>query len=64
MYQYLSRLWADVQAARAAGTTQMRFMARNVFAERYPEVADYNYIRRDFNLHQHNIYVLWQLAGR
>jgi glyoxylase-like metal-dependent hydrolase (beta-lactamase superfamily II) len=64
MYQYLSRLWADVKAARAAGTTQIRFMARSVFAERYPEVADYNYIRRDFNLHQHNIYVLWHLAGR
>ncbi|MFC1544198.1 MBL fold metallo-hydrolase [Gemmatimonadota bacterium] len=64
MLHYLSRLWDDVKAARAAGMPQVRFMVQNVFAERYPEVADYSYIRRDFNLHQHNIYVLWQLAGR
>ena len=63
MYEYLSRLWADVKAAREAGQTQMRFMARNVFAERYPEVADSNYFRMEYNLHQHNIYVLWGLAG-
>ncbi len=64
MYQYLSRLWIDVQDARDAGTSLRRFLMQNVFAERYPEVADYTYIRREYNLHQHNIYVLWQLAGR
>lgn len=64
MYQYLSRLWTDVQEARNAGTTLVGFLMQNVFAERYPEVADFNYVRRDYNLHQHNIYVLWQLAGR
>ena len=64
MYQYLSRLWADVQAAREAGTPLVRFLIGNDFKQRYPEVADYNYIRREYNLHQHNIYVLWQLAGR
>ncbi len=63
MYQYLSRLWTDVQAAKDAGTPLRTFLMRNVFKERYPEVADYNFIRRDYNLHQHNIYVLWQLAG-
>jgi len=64
MYQYLSRLWTDVQAAKDAGTPLVRFLMQNVFTERYPEVADYTYIRRDYNLHQHNIYILWQLAGR
>jgi cyclase len=63
MYRYLSRLWSDVQAAKEAGTPLVRFLMQNVFAERYPEVADFNFIRRDYNLHQHNIYVLWQLAG-
>jgi cyclase len=63
MYEYLSRLWTDVQEARDAGTTLVRFLMQNVFAERYPEVAEFNYIRREYNLHQHNIYVLWQLAG-
>jgi cyclase len=64
MYQYLSQLWTDVQAAREAGTPLVRFLIGNDFKQRYPEVADYNYIRREYNLHQHNIYVLWQLAGR
>jgi glyoxylase-like metal-dependent hydrolase (beta-lactamase superfamily II) len=63
MYQYLSRLWADVQAAKETDTPLLRFLMQNVFAERYPEVADFNFIRRDYNLHQHNIYVLWSLAG-
>ncbi|MGD8727353.1 MAG: MBL fold metallo-hydrolase [Gemmatimonadales bacterium] len=62
MYEYLSRLWADVQAAQTEGTTLLRFLIGSDFAARYPEVADYNYIRRDYNLHQHNVYVLWQLA--
>ena len=64
MYQYLSRLWDDVQAARQAGTSLVTFLMQNNFKERYPEVAGYSYIRRDYNLHQHNIYMLWQLAGR
>jgi glyoxylase-like metal-dependent hydrolase (beta-lactamase superfamily II) len=64
MYEYVSRLWSDVQAARQAGTSLERFLMGNVFEERYPEVAEYRHIRRDYNLHQHNIYVLWQLAGR
>ncbi|KPK61984.1 MAG: hypothetical protein AMS21_08440, partial [Gemmatimonas sp. SG8_38_2] len=64
MYEYLSHLWADVQAAKEGETSLVRFLMRNVFKERYPEVADYTYIRRDYNLHQHNIYMLWQLEGR
>jgi len=63
MYAYFSRLWADVRAARESQTPLVRFLLGNVFAERYPEVADYTHIRRDYNLHQHNIYMLWQLAG-
>ncbi|MFC1661826.1 MBL fold metallo-hydrolase [Gemmatimonadota bacterium] len=63
MYEYLSRLRADVEAAEAAGIPLLRFMMQNDFADRYPEVADFNFIRRDYNLHQHNIYVLWRLAG-
>lgn len=61
MYLYLSRLWADVRAAREADTPLIRFLMGNVFSERYPEVADFNFIRGDYNLHQHNIYVLWEL---
>jgi glyoxylase-like metal-dependent hydrolase (beta-lactamase superfamily II) len=63
MYEYLSRLWGDVKAAREEGMPLRTFLMRNVFAERYPEVADYNFVRRDYNLHQHNIYILWQVAG-
>jgi glyoxylase-like metal-dependent hydrolase (beta-lactamase superfamily II) len=63
MYQYLSRLWSDVQSAREEGLHLLRFLRQSRFAERYPEVADFNYIRSEINLHQHNIYVLWQLAG-
>jgi cyclase len=64
MHEYLSRLWTDVQAARQADTPLVMFLMRNVFEERYPEVAEYTHIRRDYNLHQHNIYMLWQLAER
>ncbi len=64
MYEYFSRLWADVRAARDEDTSLVRFLMRNVFEERYPEVAEYTHIRRDYNFHQHNIYMLWQLAGR
>ena len=53
-----------MREARAAGTSLERFLVGNVFADRYPEVADFNFVRRDYNLHQHNLYVLWQLAGR
>lgn len=63
MYQYMSRLWADVQAAREADTPLVRFLMQNVFTERYPEVADYTHIVREYNFHQHNIYMLWRLAG-
>ena len=63
MYQYLSGLWSDVQAAKEADTPLLRFLIGNNFKERYPEVADYNYIQRDYNLHQHNIYIMWGLAG-
>ncbi|UCF19643.1 MAG: hypothetical protein JSU87_17290, partial [Gemmatimonadota bacterium] len=62
MYEYLSRLWADVRCARDEGMPLVRFLVRNDFKERYPEVAAYTYIRRDYNFHQHNIYMLWQLA--
>lgn len=64
MYEYLARLWSDVQEARDAGTPLEMFLMRNVFSERYPEVADFNFIRGGYNFHQHNIYILWQLAGR
>ncbi len=63
MYQYVSRVWEDVQGARSAGTPLLRFLMGNVFAERYPEVAGFRHIRQEYNLHQHNIYVLWGLAG-
>ncbi|NJD09904.1 MAG: MBL fold metallo-hydrolase [Gemmatimonadetes bacterium] len=63
-HQYLARLWSDVQAARQAGTPLLSFLLQNVLAERYPEVAGYRVMRRDYNLHQHNVYVLWQLAGQ
>jgi glyoxylase-like metal-dependent hydrolase (beta-lactamase superfamily II) len=64
MYQYFTRLWADVRAAKEAGTPLMRFLLQHAFRERYPEVADYTFVSRDYNLHQHNVYVLWQLASR
>ncbi len=63
-YQYIARLWSDVLAARSAGTPLLSFLMQNVLAERYPEVAGYRVMRRDYNLHQHNVYVLWQLAGQ
>ena len=63
MYAYVSRLWEDVKGARAAETPMFRFLVGNVFAQRYPEVADFNHIRMDYNLHQHNVYMLWDLAG-
>jgi len=62
MYEYFSRLWTDVENARADGTSLVMFLMRNDFATRYPEVADYSYIRREYNLHQHNIYMLWHMA--
>jgi glyoxylase-like metal-dependent hydrolase (beta-lactamase superfamily II) len=62
MYEYFSRLWADVRTARDEDISLVRFLMRNVFEERYPEVAEYTHIRRDYNFHQHNIYMLWQLA--
>lgn len=64
MYAYFSRAWDDVRDARATGTPLVRFLLQNVFAERYPEVAGYNFVRRDYNLHQHNVTMLWQAAGR
>lgn len=63
MYEYLSRLWSDVRTAKQAGSTPLRFLIQNVLAERYPEVADFSYIQREYNLHQHNIYTLWGLVG-
>jgi glyoxylase-like metal-dependent hydrolase (beta-lactamase superfamily II) len=63
MYAYLSRLWTDVNAARDGGVSLMQFLSRNVFAERYPEVATFRHTLRDYNLHQHNIYVLWNLPA-
>ena len=63
MYSYLDRLWSDVREAREAGKPLLRFLMENGFRQRYPEVADFNFIQRDYNLHQHNIYVLWGFAG-
>ena len=64
MHQYLTRLWSDVRAAREAGMPLMRFLLRQNFRERYPEVAEYRFISRDYNFHQHNVYMLWQVASR
>jgi glyoxylase-like metal-dependent hydrolase (beta-lactamase superfamily II) len=61
MHAYLSRLWSDVRSAREAGTGVLQFLLANVFAERYPEVAGIDPVRRGYNLHQHNIYTLWHL---
>jgi glyoxylase-like metal-dependent hydrolase (beta-lactamase superfamily II) len=61
--QYVSRLWADVQVARQAGTDLVRFLMQHSLKERYPEVADYTYIIGDYNVHQHNVYMLWQAVG-
>ena len=63
MYAYMSRLREDVRAARESGTGIVRFLMQNVFAERYPEVADFRHIMREYNLHQHNVYTMWYLAG-
>lgn len=63
MRAYLSRLWADVRAARDAYVSLMQFLSRNVFAERYPEVATFRHLRGEYNLHQHNVYVLWYLSA-
>jgi glyoxylase-like metal-dependent hydrolase (beta-lactamase superfamily II) len=62
MYAYLDRLWADVKEARAAEKPLLRFMMENDFRQRYPEVADFNFAVQDYNLHQHNIYMLWGFA--
>lgn len=59
MYAYLSRLWEDIQAAREAHLPMRRFFMQHSFSERYPEVAAFNFAQGDYNLHQHNIYVLW-----
>jgi glyoxylase-like metal-dependent hydrolase (beta-lactamase superfamily II) len=64
MYAYLSRLWDDVRAAKADETSLIRFLMQNDLKGRYPEVAEYTWVRRDYNLHQHNIYMLWQLEYR
>lgn len=64
MYAYVSRLWADVREARDSGVGVVRFLMRSALAERYPEVADFRYMRGDLNLHQHNVYTLWYLADK
>jgi hypothetical protein len=61
-YQYVSRLWADIRAARAAGTPLLTFLMQNVLRDAYPEVAGYQVMRREYNLHQQNVNLLWQLA--
>jgi glyoxylase-like metal-dependent hydrolase (beta-lactamase superfamily II) len=63
LYQYFSRLWSDVRAARETDTPLLRFLLQQSLADRYPEVADWNFVARDYNLHQHNVYVLWGLAA-
>ncbi len=63
VHQYLSQLRADVQAAREAGTDLVRFLRQHSLKERYPEVAEYNYTVGDYNVHQHNIYMMWQAVG-
>jgi hypothetical protein len=60
MHAYFSRLLADVEGARAAGTRLLSFLGQQDFKARYPEVAEYRYLWRDYNLHQHNVYMLWR----
>lgn len=63
MYAYVSRLWEDVRAARTSGSGVVPFLMQNVFAERYPEVAGFRHVIREYNLHQHNLYTLWYLSS-
>ncbi|MFC1545739.1 MBL fold metallo-hydrolase [Gemmatimonadota bacterium] len=62
-YGYLSRLWDDVCSAKEAGTGLERFMIGHSFKEQYPEVAEYRYLYQDLNFHQHNVTMMWLLAG-
>ncbi len=64
VHAYFSRLWSDVEAARQAAMPLVMFLLQNEFRTRYPEVADWRFIAREWNFHQHNLYLLWQLAGR
>jgi glyoxylase-like metal-dependent hydrolase (beta-lactamase superfamily II) len=63
MYLYLDRLRGDVREAKEAGTPLFRFLLEHSLPDRYPEVADFNFARGDYSLHQHNVYVLWSMTG-
>jgi len=41
----------------------VQFLQPHDHRDAYPEVADYHFVMRDYNLHQHNVSVLWHLAG-
>ncbi|MFC1627694.1 MBL fold metallo-hydrolase [Gemmatimonadota bacterium] len=62
-YGYLSQLWEAVCEAKEAGTGLERFLVGSSFKEQFPEVAEYRYLYGDLNFHQHNITMMWQLAG-
>jgi glyoxylase-like metal-dependent hydrolase (beta-lactamase superfamily II) len=64
MQEYLSGLLRDARAARKAGTALEPFLMNWSLEERYPEVAKLNYLYGELNFHQHNVYIMWQLAGR
>ncbi|MFC1529605.1 MBL fold metallo-hydrolase [Gemmatimonadota bacterium] len=62
-YGYLSRLWEMVCEAKEAGTGLERFLIGGSFKEQFPEVAEYRYLYNDLNFHQHNVTMMWQVAG-
>ncbi len=62
-YGYLSQLWEAVCEAKEADTGLERFLIGSSFKEQYPEVAEYRYIYNDLNFHQHNVTMMWLLAG-
>jgi glyoxylase-like metal-dependent hydrolase (beta-lactamase superfamily II) len=62
-YGYLSQLWDAVCEAQEAGIGLERFLIGSDFKEQFPEVAEYRYLYRDLNFHQHNVTMMWQLAG-
>ena len=61
MYVYLDRLWRDVRVAKRTGTPLFGFLLEHSLPARYPEVAEFNFARDDYSLHQHNVYVLWSM---
>ncbi len=63
-FLYFDRLWTDVRAARSAGTDLESFIAGYGFAEHFPELSDTRHLVGDRDLHDNNIRVFWEQAGR